>query len=367
MSKAKGSAELPLIVDCHSDVMIDVYPRRVAGERAVIDRLHRHRFEAGGVGGVAVTVGGDVETLSPLGLERATDGVAVMVEALRQDVAESEGRVVVASSADGMEAAVAGGAALALLPSLEGGIAFGTDPGTVSSFYDLGVRMGGIAWNVKSALATGTGAGEGGLTPIGAEVIREMNRLGMMVDVSHLSDQSFWGVVEVSTAPIMASHSNARTLTAHERNLSDAQLDEIDRMDGLVAIVLFPAFVGPHPTTLDHVLDHVAYIAGRIGVERVAIGSDFIDFARDAMEDEMRAHPDLYKEEDFVFPQGVENTTTLSRILSGLVERGFTHDDVRAVAHENFLRHFRAVERASAITPREDGVEANAPDASGSW
>lgn len=347
MSTVNETTDLPRMVDCHSDVMIDVFPRREAGERAVIDRLHRPRFEQGGVGAVTLTVGGDVEVLSPLGLKRATDGVAIMAKALQDDVAESEGRVTLPGDADALEAALGDGS-LALLPSLEGGLAFGTDPGTVSTFYDLGVRMGGIAWNVKSALATGTGAGEGGLTAIGVEVIKEMNRLGMMVDVSHLNDESFWGVVDASSAPIMASHSNARSVVDHERNLSDEQLDEIARMDGLVGVVLFPAFVGTYPTTLDHVLDHVEYIAGRIGVERVAIGSDFIDFALDAMADEMRAHPDLYKEEDFIFPQGLEDTTTLSRILSALRERGFSPADVRAVAQDNFLRYFRAVERASA-------------------
>ena len=347
MSTADASTDLPRLVDCHSDIMIDVFPRREAGERAVIDRLHRPRFEQGGVGAVALTVGGDVEVLSPLGLQRATDGVAIMAHALRDDVAESDGRIILPRGADAMEAALADGS-LALIPSLEGGLAFGTDPGTVSMFYDLGVRMGGIAWNVKSALATGTGAGEGGLTDVGVEVIREMNRVGMMVDVSHLNDESFWGVVDASSAPIMASHSNARTVVDHERNLNDEQLDEIARMDGLVGVVLFPAFVGTYPTTLDDVLDQVEYIAGRIGVERVAIGSDFIDFALDAMADEMRAHPDLYKEEDFIFPEGVQDTTTLSRILSGLSQRGFSPADVQAVAHDNFLRYFRAVERASA-------------------
>jgi membrane dipeptidase len=121
-------------------------------------------------------------------------------------------------------------------------------------------------------------------------------------------------------------------------------------LGGLVCFLIYPGFVGPRPTTADHVVDHLVYIADRIGIDKVAIGADFMDFALELMGADMMKHDHLYSPEDFVFPNGVEDTTKLSLLLERLGERGLGAAEVRAVARDNFLRFWRDVE-CSATTP----------------
>ena len=121
--------------------------------------------------------------------------------------------------------------------------------------------------------------GDGGLTPTGMRAIEVMNRLGVVIDLAHASEQTFWDVIRETAAPVFVSHANARTICDHPRNLDDAQLDAVGASNGAVGLVFFPSFVGPQPVDLDAVLQHADYIAARLGSESVVIGADFVDFA----------------------------------------------------------------------------------------
>jgi membrane dipeptidase len=337
------SRAAPHVADCHSDVMIDVARRRSAGERSVLARLHLPGLRAGGVGLAVCPVGGDVASLSPLGLDRPFESALELLSLLEAEVRESSGEIAIVGSAAEARRALAEGV-LGIVPSLEGASALEGGPDRIGELHERGLRWVGLTWNGANGLASGLATPDAGLTRLGVEAIRELNRLGVVVDVTHLSPAGLEDVVRESRAPVVASHSNGRAVWDHPRNLDDSQLDAIRASGGLVGVVLFPGFVGPPPVTVEHVLDHVEYLAGRIGVDSIGIGADFIDYAVDAVLAEMPGTDPA----SLVYPEGVAGAHELGNLVAGLARRGFSPDEVDRICSGNLLRVLADVEAAVA-------------------
>ncbi len=146
------------------------------------------------------------------------------------------------------------------------------------TWFRLGVRGMTLTWNHGNALASGNGEpNPGGLTSFGREVIEEMNRLGMIIDVSHLADPGFWDVLECSKAPVIASHSNVRSLCNHSRNLTDEQIRALIANDGAIGLTFVDFFTVSEKRTvwIDDLLRHLDHICALGGVDHVGFGSDF--------------------------------------------------------------------------------------------
>ncbi|MFZ3130184.1 MAG: dipeptidase, partial [Desulfosporosinus sp.] len=167
---------------------------------------------------------------------------------------------------------------LGILLSVEGGESLGEDLFMLDIIFKLGVRALGLTWNQRNALAAGVGEADTRLklSNFGQEVVQRMNKLGMVVDVSHLNEAGFWHVLEVSEDPIAATHSCAHALCAHPRNLSDQQLRALGRHKGVVGVNFNPYFLKETGVaTRDDVVRHICHIAEVAGVETVGLGSDF--------------------------------------------------------------------------------------------
>jgi membrane dipeptidase len=211
--------------------------------------------------------------------------------------------------------------------SVEGGEAIGTDLALLRVLHALGVRAMGLTWNERNQLADGAGEwrAQGGLTEFGRRVVAEMNRLGMVVDVSHLAERGFWDTLSVSRAPVVASHSCARALCDHPRNLSDAQIVALARQGGVIGINFFPEFLDADPARADvrRVVEHIEHVADLVGPDHVGLGSDYDGIGRT--------------------PQGLEDVTRLPAITDLLLRRGWQEPDVLKVLGGNFLRVFGEV------------------------
>ncbi|MCL8208059.1 MAG: dipeptidase [Actinomycetia bacterium] len=183
--------------------------------------------------------------------------------------------------------------------SVEGAEALGTDPAILRILWRLGVRVLALTWNERNLLADGAGEdpGGGGLSRAGRRVVAEMNRLGMVVDVSHLAEAGFWDVLALSTRPPLASHSNCRALAPHPRNLSDAQIRALARAGGVQSVTFVKDFLGgtrDRAAVVGHILHHLDVV----GDDRhVALGSDFdgVTEAVPGLEDPGRV-PDLFED-----------------------------------------------------------------------
>ncbi|QRG65414.1 dipeptidase [Brevibacillus choshinensis] len=146
------------------------------------------------------------------------------------------------------------------------------------TWYRLGIRGMTLTWNHGNAVADGSGEpNPGGVTGFGRQVVAEMNRLGMIIDVSHLSDPGFWDIMELSQAPVIASHSNARQLCDHPRNLTNEQIKALIAKDSVMGLTFVDFFTVNEKRTvwIDDLLRHLDHVCGLGGVDHVAFGSDF--------------------------------------------------------------------------------------------
>ena len=216
---------------------------------------------------------------------------------------------------------------IAMVLSIENGIAVEKDLGLLRNFHRLGVRMMSLTWNYRNRLGdgvVGSPARRRGLTPLGRETIREMERLGVILDVSHLSEKTFWDVIEAAERPVVATHSNAFSVCEHPRNLTDDQIRAISERGGFIGLNFCPAFLDfTEEVSIRDVVKHARHIAGVGGVEVLAVGSDF-----DGIYDT---------------PKGLEHTGKIGKLANAFRRAGFSTSDIEAIANRNFMRVFREV------------------------
>lgn len=191
-----------------------------------------------------------------------------------------------------------GSGRIGLMLHLEGAEALGTRISNLRTLYRLGVRSVGLTWNHRNLLADGVmdGEGGGGLSRWGSEVIGEMNRLGMVVDLAHISPAGFFAALEIADKPLVVSHANSFTLCNHPRNLSDEQMRKLAQVGGIVGVTFVPGFVGPE-ASIEKLVDHVCHTIHIMGEDHVALGSDF-DGTETTVVRDVSAFPLLIEELD---------------------------------------------------------------------
>lgn len=247
-------------------------------------------------------------------------------------------------SADAIEAAQRQGR-IASLIGLEGGHAIEGSLSALRLFHQLGVRYVTLTHSRSTDWAdSGTDAPRhGGLSPFGEEVVREMNRLGIFVDLSHTSPETMADALRVSTAPVIFSHSSARAVTDHPRNVPDEILRDIPGNGGVVMVTFVPDFVSSTGrATLADVADHIDHVRRVAGIDHVGIGGDFDGISS--------------------VPQGLEDVSTYPALFAELVRRGYTTEDLRKIAGLNLLRAMRAMEAEAARIQAQRGPSlADAP------
>lgn len=203
--------------------------------------------------------------------------------------------------------------------SVEGAEALGTDPALVRILHRLGIRLMSLTWNQRNALADGAGEdpGGGGLSRAGRAIIQEMNRVGIVADVSHIAEAGFWDVLECSAKPVIASHSNCRALAPHRRNLSDAQVRALAESGGVQGITYVRDFL-QGGEDVERVVDHIMHALDVVGNDRhTALGSDF-----DGVE---------------VPVAGLEDATGLGNLADVLSARGLADESIGRIFGYNYL------------------------------
>lgn len=230
---------------------------------------------------------------------------------------------------------------IAVLLGIEGGHAIEDSLRLLRDYYALGVRYMTLTHTNTNGWADSAGdmekpgvAHHGGLTDFGKEVIHEMNRLGMMVDISHVADKTFWDALEVSRAPIFASHSNCRAVANVPRNMTDDMIIALAKKGGVVDVNFYCDFLvkkadpgASSSATIADVVAHIDHIVKIAGIDAIGIGSDFdgIDCA----------------------PRGLEDVSKFPNLTRALLEKGYSAEDIRKMYGGNLLRVMRAVEAAA--------------------
>jgi membrane dipeptidase len=267
----------------------------------------------------------------PLGAESSRRHSEAMMALLLELELRSSAQVAIVRTADELEACVSGGPLGAIL-HFEGAEPIDPDLANLKPLYDRGLRSIGIVWSRANAFATGVQFGfpsspdlGPGLTDAGRDLVRDCNRLGILLDLSHLNERGFRDVAELSKAPLIASHSNAHALSPNSRNLTDEQLELIASSGGLVGITVHAGMLRSDGrldtrTPLSCLLDHIDHVVGRIGIDHIGFGSDF---------------------DGAIVIDEIGDAAGLPRLVEGLRERGYDEDAIAKLAHGNWLRVVR--------------------------
>ena len=245
-----------------------------------------------------------------------------MVDTFHSELEANSDRISLATTADDIIEAKKEGRVVAMLSVESGGDAIEGDLSVLRVLYRLGLRMFGLTYNRRNMLADGNAENrtKSGLTELGVQTVEECNRLGIVVDVSHIGDTSFYDVLEVTKAPIVASHHGLRALHDTSRFMTDDQVKALAENGGVIGVMYG---IGPsQEVTLGDVADRIEHVINVAGAEYVGLGSDWDGGCR---------------------PTGLEDSSKLPNLTGELVARGYSEDEIKKVLGGNFLRVFKKI------------------------
>jgi membrane dipeptidase len=214
---------------------------------------------------------------------------------------------------------------VAAMLSIEGSDVIEGKIGMLGVFHRLGVRIVGLVHSLRNELADGVADHRTGgrLSELGVQAVEELDRLGMIIDISHLNDAGYWDLLDVAKGPVMASHSNARAVCDHPRNMTDDMIRAMADRGGVMGMNFSPSFVHSTHATVQGVVNHIDHIVRLVGPNHVGLGSDFDGIP--------------------YTPLGLEDVTKMPNITAELFKRGYSEEDIKKVLGENHLRLMKEV------------------------
>lgn len=344
-----GGTAVP-VFDGHNDTILDLYAPDRHPDRSFLDHTEEGHLDlprarmAGFAGGFFAAFVPNQEDLS-YEFEETADGYAIppapaieheyavqytedLLDVLDGIVTDAGSDIRIVDSVSAIRTCIDNGT-LAVAPHLEGAAAIASDLSNLDGFLDRGVRSIGLVWSRENAFGHGvpfripaTPDIGPSLTAAGRDLVAACNERGIIIDLAHLNAAGFWDVADLSDDPLVVSHTGVHALCPCTRNLTDEQLDAVATSDGVVGITFGTHTLGPppvrsRPVTIETIVDHIAYVANRLGVDHVALGSDF---------------------DGATIPDEVGDVTGLPAILDALRDRAFTDREIEKIAHENWLR-----------------------------
>jgi membrane dipeptidase len=257
-----------------------------------------------------------------------TDGAIDFLYGLER---QADGEIAVVRTYQDVEHNLQSGV-LSVVLHLEGAAAIDEDLSNLEAYYERGLRSLGLVWSRPNVFGSGVPFGfphspdtGPGLTEAGKRSVEECNRLGILIDLAHINEKGFWDVARLSDAPLVVSHAGVHAICPSTRNLTDQQIDAVGESDGLVGVIFAPAMTRPdgdreEDMPVAGIVDHIHYVAQRIGVEHVALGSDF-DGAQ--------------------MSQELNDVAALPRLIQALRDRGYDGQSLERIAHKNWFRVLR--------------------------
>lgn len=315
------------VFDTHTDIWYDVSLKKENGNNDVLRTYHLPRLKSSGVCGINAAVWTNPRIQDPM--NRFLQMLGARSE---QITLMNHEDFVFAQKIDQIEKALEDGK-IAVISSIEGLIGIGKNIDFIITLYELGFRIMSLSWNEVNDLAAGCGCDDNskGLTDLGKEAIKIMEKLGVVFDVSHLSEKSFWDAMKVVQKPVIATHSNAFSLCPVPRNLKDEQIRAIADCGGLIGISALPQIVDREHPTVDKVVEHIDYVARLVGVEHICLGFDFSDYlvTDPSLKNTIAKNKEATK--------GLEDVTKVPVLINSLKKRGFSEKDIEKISWLNFL------------------------------
>src|SRR6266567_6295534 len=322
------------VIDTHFDLPMDLYEKR--GRSNVLATEFLPEFEAGGMGIIGAAIYIEDQYLPERGLQVALGQIARLYTE-----AEQSKRCVVCRTHEEISRAL-DSKKIGFLITMEGVEPLGDDLDLLRVFYELGVRAIGLTHARTNAAGHGgifaaSGSSPKGLTQFGRDLVRECERLGIIIDLAHINPAGFKEIVDLTSKPLIVSHTNSRKFYDVERNISDDQIKMIGERRGVIGINAVLVNPKQEQSTLDCYVDHIEHVANLIGIDCVGIGFDFFEFIYRQWPEEKKR----WLAEKLTTPHFIPDLTNHSHaknLTCKLIERGFSDDDIVKILRGNWLR-----------------------------
>lgn len=325
-----------MVFDCHSDLFTDVTVKMLKGEKNIIKNHYLDKLRKGGlIGGIYVI------WIDPPYDKCPDKRVKQIAECLTQEINSNSDIINQVRNFSDFEKGLKENK-LSIIVGMEGLSYIGEDVDMLHYFHDVvGTRHASLTWNEQNALATGVGGDPSrGLTEAGKNAIRKLEELKMLVDVSHVNEKSFWDIMNIASGPVIASHSNVKSLSNHRRNLTDDQIKSIAESGGFIGINGYRDFVDCknwQSANVTDLVNHIDYISDLVGVEHICCGFDFSGFIdQDCLSAflEDTSNPNVL---------GLKEFQDTPNLINELQKRGYTKDEIDNISYKNAFRVIKRV------------------------
>lgn len=306
-----------MIFDTHSDILTDIYIQRKKGKKDIFKNRHLENFKKGKVKLSVFNI-----WIDPFESRDANKELLETLKFVRKELEENKDILKYIRNKDDINLEKEN-EKINFIMGLEGLKSIEDDIDFLYELYNYGIRSVSLTWNEENKLATGVlGNKDRGLTDLGKETVRKIEKLNMILDVSHANEKTFWDIVNLTNRPIIASHSNTKTICNHIRNLEDSQIKAIKESDGFIGINIHKNFVNEkeEEQNIDMFINHMDYIVNLIGIDNIGFGFDFCE----------------YLDNENTNIKGVENISKVQKIIEVLRNRGYSDIDIEKISHKNF-------------------------------
>ena len=335
-----------IIVDGHSDFGLKLLYKQQKGYYNVLRDNHLPHLRKGQVNLEVFNVGGDFDfypTLDP----RDPLIVFQTLDSALKEVSDNEDLFLIVKNREDFEK-ISNSHKVGFLLALEGAGAIGSDFSCLRNFYRLGLRLITLTHNEQNSFADGLGVeSPRGLTDLGKKLLHKMDEMGIILDLSHASEPTFWDALNYSNNPVITSHSNVKTICNNIRNLSDDQIKAIGNKQGVIGINFVGQFIDNNPrnASIDRLIDHVDYIVDLIGIEHVGLGPDFLDYV---IEDKVELFDTASKGTknepvEMIYPKDLKTVSDFPNLFIALEKRGYSQSDIKKIQGENFVRVYKDI------------------------
>lgn len=310
-----------MIFNAHDDVWTNVTKKKELGIKNVFKEYHYKQYKKGGLNGGIFVVWNDEEND-----ENSTKRAFEIIKNMSLEIIENRKVMrIIKNKEDFIKAE--NEKKLAVVIGVEGLNFIRDDIEILYMLYMLGVRNISLTWNEENLIATGAkGNDKRGLTSLGVNVVSLMEKLGIVLDVSHANEKTFWDICNITNKPIIASHSNCKSICDVPRNLTDEQLKAISEKNGVVGINICKSFVSENENdqTIEGLVKHLDHMVEVMGIDHVGFGFDFCDYLYDDNEDSTL--------------KGFESLDKVKNLINLLVKKGYSSEDIEKIKYKNFVR-----------------------------
>lgn len=314
--------------DAHSDIFTDVTVRRLEGQRNIIKNYHMDQLKKGNVSASILGI-----WIEPLYFNKdCTWRMLQIMGAVSEEIKDMDKYAGIVYEYKDLKKLNKKGK-FAIIIGLEGVDGFKNDVSLIDVLYRFGARHAMLTWNRENEFATGVGSEHEnrGLTELGVQAIKKMEKLGMIIDTSHANEKTFWGIYENTTKPFIASHSNVYNLCNTPRNLKDDQIKAIGERNGVIGVNSWVDFIDKKSPSAEKLANHIDYIVNLIGIDHVGFGFDFGDYIDPRT-------LSSFQDDKYIKTPGIEDASKIPNLLDILSRRGYNKGDLEKLAYKNMER-----------------------------